>query len=153
MYPTRFSNYLKKRVLEMAGAKIGSNPFIHMNVFISNPSKISLGDNIVLSKGVILISEGYIEIGNNVMIGYDSKLLSSDHIILPGKSTRFTGHEKSKIVIGEDSWIASNAVISKGVTLREMTVVGSYAFVNNSFNRSGLLIGQPARMVKYYEKN
>ena len=124
-----------------------------MNVFISNPSKIIFGDNIVLSKGVVIISEGEIEIENNVMIGYDSKLLSSDHIILPGKSTRFTGHKKSKIHVQENCWIASNVIVTKGVILKKSTVVGSFSLVNKSFYKSGLLIGQPARLIKSYEKN
>lgn len=50
--------------------------------------------------------------------------------------------------IGNDVWIGTNAVISRGVKIGHGAVIGAGAFVNKDVPDYAIVVGQPARVVK-----
>jgi acetyltransferase-like isoleucine patch superfamily enzyme len=53
------------------------------------------------------------------------------------------------IVIGNDVWIATNAVIMKGITIGDGAVVGAGAIVNKDVPSYAIVAGVPARIIRY----
>lgn len=149
-YPLSFFCTIKSALLRSLGCKIGNNLFIHENVFISNPNKLIIKDDCVISRGVILIATGEIEIGNRVMIGYDSKILSSSHIVPEDKylPIRFAGHTLKKVIIEDDAWIASNVIITQGVTIGKGSIIAAGAVVLNDIPPYTVHGGIPAKFIK-----
>ena len=70
-----------------------------------------------------------IEIGSNVRIGPGVKIISANHDL-----SDFSKHLPAKpIVIGDNCWIAADAIILSGVELGDYVVVAAGAVVTKSF--------------------
>ncbi len=71
-------------------------------------------------------------IGDNVMIAPNVVIRASNHGINRENPMRFQSHTYSEILIEDDVWIGSNAVITSGVVLAKGIVVGAGAVVIKS---------------------
>ena len=62
-----------------------------------------------------------------------------------------SGHPKSKgnVIIGHDVWLGQNCVIMLGVNIGHGAVVGARAVVTKDVPPYGIVVGNPARLVKY----
>ena len=137
----------------------------------NNTTVISVGSNATMSlngtrigRGVILSvgSSAYLSIGSNSYITDGSRIASQDSIIV-GKNCAISwgvtildddGHGvgsppySAPILIEDNVWIGCNAIILKGVTIGEGSVVASGSVVNKSCSPHSLLAGVPARVVR-----
>ena len=61
------------------------------------------------------------------------------------------GHPKSKgnVVIGNDVWIATEAIIMSGVTIGDGAVIGARAVVTKDVPAYAVVAGNPSRIVKF----
>lgn len=61
------------------------------------------------------------------------------------------GHPKSKgnVVIGNDVWIATEALIMSGVTIGDGAVIGARAVVTRDVPAYAIVVGNPSRIVRY----
>ena len=68
---------------------------------------------------------------------------------LPGKACP-EGHPKTKgdVTIGNDAYIATEAVIMSGVTIGDGAVIGARALVSRDIPPYAVAVGNPARVVK-----
>jgi acetyltransferase-like isoleucine patch superfamily enzyme len=151
--PSKFNNKIKGRFLKIMGATIGKNPVIYQGVWIDNPRKIILGDNVDLSKDVTITTSGEVIIGDNVLIGYGSKILSANHIIPKEKSLpiRLSGHELKQVIIEDDVWICSNVVVIPGVKIGKGSVIAAGAVVTKDVPPYCIYGGVPAKLIKKRE--
>lgn len=53
-----------------------------------------------------------------------------------------------KIIIGDDCWIAANAVITSGVVIGSHSIVGAGAVVTSDIEPYSIIGGVPARLIK-----
>lgn len=51
--------------------------------------------------------------------------------------------------IGADVWIAASSVIKQGVTIGQGAVVGANSFVNKDIPPYAIVVGSPAKIIKY----
>ena len=56
---------------------------------------------------------------------------------------------KKKISIGNDVWIGCNSVILRGVNIADGVVVGANTLVNRDVPPYAIVVGNPAKIVKY----
>jgi acetyltransferase-like isoleucine patch superfamily enzyme len=71
---------------------------------------------------------------------------------IPGISTgKVPGHPHSKggVTIGNDVWIGRKACILNGVTIGDGAIVGSHAVVAKDVPSYAVVVGNPAKVVKY----
>jgi acetyltransferase-like isoleucine patch superfamily enzyme len=61
------------------------------------------------------------------------------------------GHPSTKgdVLIGSDVWIAADALIMSGVTIGDGAVIGARAVVSKDVPPYAIVVGNPARIVKY----
>lgn len=61
------------------------------------------------------------------------------------------GHPKSRgdVTIGNDVWLGTDSVIMSGVTIGDGSVVGARAVVTHDVPAYGIVVGNPARLVRY----
>lgn len=61
------------------------------------------------------------------------------------------GHPRSKgdVVIGNDVWVATEAMIMSGVTIGDGAVIGARALVTRDVPPYGIVAGNPARLVRH----
>lgn len=84
----------------------------------------------------------HIEIGDDCGIGDNVTIADSDHHSIDGNNPT------APIVIGNHVWIASNAMICKGVTIGDGAVVAAGAVVRNDVPPHCLAGGVPAKVLK-----
>jgi acetyltransferase-like isoleucine patch superfamily enzyme len=129
---------------------IGVNRFVawpvHWTSKISAPSKIDRGTRCPgLSMGCHIDGRNGIKFGKNVWVGPGVSIISMNHD--PNDFHRYI--ECGPIVIGDNCWLATNAVILPAVVLGSHTIVAAGAVVTKSFKEGNqVLAGVPAQVVK-----
>ena len=93
-------------------------------------------------------TDAKIIVGKNTWIANGVAIITANHDL----EDLDTHSEAKDVVIGEECWIGSNAVILPGVTLGKHTVVGAGAVVTKSFPDGWCVIGGvPAKKIKDIE--
>lgn len=71
--------------------------------------------------------------------------------VLWESSKHITGHPKTKgdVIIGNDVWIGTEALILSGVTIGDGAVVGARSVVAKDVPPYAIVVGNPAKIVKY----
>ena len=114
----------------------------------ANDGDLVIGDNVSVNHNVqVNAANGRIVIGNNVLIAANVVLRAADHRFAAARLIREQGHESGTILVEDDVWIGSNAVVTKDVTLARGTVVGAGAVVTRSTEAYSVVGGVPARLI------
>lgn len=106
---------------------------------------IVFGKNVFVNAGCRFQDQGGITIGDGVLIGHNVVLATATHDLAPSKSRKL--HYKP-IVIRDNAWIGSNAVILQGVTVGEWSVVAAGAVVVRDVEPYTVVGGVPAKFIR-----
>ena len=110
--------------------------------------RIRIVDYCLLCPGVRISSASQISIGDNCMVAGGAYLTDSDwHDVY----NRIAFGKTDPIDIANNVWIGDRAVICKGVSIGENSVVGAGAVVVNSIPANCIAAGNPARAVKHLD--
>lgn len=134
----------RRFLLRLFGAKIGKNVLIRPSTTITYPWKVSIGDFSWIGDDVVLYSLGEIEIGKNVVISQKSYLCSASHDYTKSDFPIFS----KKIIINDQSWLATDVYIAPGVTVGEATVIGARSSVFKNLPARKICVGSPAEILK-----
>jgi len=107
--------------------------------------RIRVGDYCLICSGVRIGSADEIIIGDNCMIASNVYITDSDwhdvyNRISPGKI--------APVHIQNNVWIGDSAIVCKGVTVGENSIVGAGAVVVDSIPANCIAAGNPAKVVK-----
>jgi acetyltransferase-like isoleucine patch superfamily enzyme len=114
------------------GAKVGKNCFIQIRKLGTEPYLVTIGDNVSIAHGVDLMTHD----GASVIFRDE----------LP--SLRYFG----RIVIEDNCFIGSDAIITAGVTIGKNSIIGPRAIVINDVKPGSIMMGNPAFRVSTAEK-
>lgn len=119
---------------------------VHWTTTVKCPDKIERGTRLPgLSAGCHIDGRNGIVFGANVWVGPRVTLVSMNHD--PCDYTKYLS--EGPIIIGDNSWLATNCVILPGVVLGAHTIVAAGAVVNKSFpGGNQILGGVPAKLLK-----
>lgn len=108
--------------------------------------KVEVGENTWIGPYTALDGGKYgIKIGKNCSISSGVNIIGHDSVkwaLSGGKMP----YEYAKIEIGNNCFIGTNAVITKGVTIGNHCLVGANAVVTRSFPDYSIVLGVPARL-------
>jgi len=108
--------------------------------------RIVMGDHCLVCPGVRIDSASEILIGDNCMLAAGSYLTDADwHDIYD--RTRVVG-ATAPIRLHNNVWIGDGAIICKGVTVGENSIIGAGAVVTHDIPANMIAAGNPARVVK-----
>lgn len=132
--------------------RAGKNISIEYPICIRGKNHIELGNDVGIGNYVHIWGSGGVKIGNNVLI--------AAHVTISTLSHDYTHENMNKapivakpINIKDGVWIASNTVILPGVTLGEGSVVGAGAVVTKDVPPYAIVVGSPAKILKYRNVN
>lgn len=137
-------------VLEANGAKIGDNCDIETGLIFHNCKtfeNLVIGNNCHIGKNCFFDLRESIKIGNNVTIS----MLTSFITHLDVGSSLLKKEFPSKhmpITIGNDVYIGAGATILMGVNIEACAFITAGAVVNNIVEKSAMVGGVPAKVIR-----
>ena len=114
-----------------------------------------IGENFFANFNLTVMDDARIYIGNNVCFGPNVSLMATSHPLIAqermglddeGKTTMAEYAEE--IHIGNNVWIACNAVVIGGVTIGDDVVIGAGSVVTKDIPSGYLAYGNPCRPVR-----
>ncbi len=147
----------KRRMLK----KCGKNVYFGKHVTVNGWENVCVGNNCVLGPNLnILTTRAKVKIGNNVVFGPNVSIITGNHRIdVIGKFISEISDDDKRpeddmdIVFEGDNWIGTNAIILKGATIREGTVIAAGAVVTGDTEPYSIYGGVPAKKIKTRFKN
>ena len=131
---------------------------------IGEEGRCTIGDFTLLN-GALIMAEEKIDIGSHCLISWNVGIADSDfHPLEPARriidaqalAPYFKGRpprpklKTAPVKIGTNVWIGMNAVILKGVTIGDNSVVAAGAVVTKSIAPNTIVAGNPAVVVKTF---
>ncbi len=111
-------------------------------VSIGSKSRVGIGNTVI----------GPVSIGNNVNMAQNIVVSGLNHgyqdVTLPPREQKCSVAE---ITIADDCWIGANVVITAGVSIGKHCVIAGGSVVTKSIPAYSVAVGNPARVVKYYD--
>ena len=132
--------------------KHGKNVRIAGSCGIGGAEYIYIGDNSYINGHSTLIAspEAPITIGSNCLISYNVHIRTTMHNYLDaGTPINQQGETAKPINIGNDVWIGYGVMIKPGVKIGDGAVVGMGAVVTKDIPPYAVVVGVPARVIKY----
>ena len=122
---------------------VGENVRIETPFYTDFGKNITVGSNVFINAGCKFQDQGGIVIGDGAFIGHNVVLATLDHDMNPEK--RHLLHP-SPIRIGNRVWIGANAVVTKGVTIGDNSIIAAGAVVTHDIPANVVAAGIPARV-------
>lgn len=112
-------------------------------------ARLFIGNNVGISGGGICVAQ-QVKIGNNVMMGANSFVTDTDFHPTDPKDRRFRKDNvvSKEVVIGDNVFIGMNALILKGVSVGENSVIGAGSIVTTDIPPNCIASGIPARVIR-----
>ena len=135
-----------KLMYELFNHQIGEKSTIRNPVTVVEPNKVKMGKNSIIMNNALLMASGGIEIGDCTMVAAHAKLISNDHDLYDRSILTMV-----PIKIGNHVWVGAGATILKGVTVGDHAIIGGGSVVNKDVPPYAVVVGNPAKVVKYLE--
>lgn len=135
--------------------KCGKNVYVGRNCTITY-SNVSIGDNVSIGSNCIFLSSvAKIIMGNHIMFGPAVTMITGNHRIdilgkymIHVKENEKLPENDQDIVIEDDVWIGANAVILKGVRIKEGSIIAAGSVVVKDVEPYAIYGGVPAKKIK-----
>lgn len=125
----------------------GRNLRFHPRNSVFEYRNISIGERVFINRGAYFSApNGRITIGNDVLVGADVFIAAGHHKYKDiGKTISQQGYlsEEQHIVIGDDVWIASKAIILGNVKINDGAIIGAGSMVLRDIPPYCLCVGNP----------
>jgi len=113
------------------------------DVILFENAKMELGSGFFNSNVKIRCKKS-IKIGENVAISHDVTIMDSD-----AHNISYDGYQMTKpIIIGDNVWIGSRAMIMKGVSIGDGAIIAAGSVVTKDVPDNSLVAGVPAQVIK-----
>jgi len=113
----------------------------------SKNAKISIGDHCGMS-GVVIGAKESITIGNHAVIGANVLISDFDwHAIDPEARNRGESSKSKPVIINDNVFIGTCAIILKGVTIGKNSVIGANSVVTTNIPANVIAAGNPCKIV------
>lgn len=134
----------------------GQSAFVFGNRLVEKPVVV-IGDHSYIGHACSFTTSQSIIVGKHCL--FASMVQIADYDGHPLDAERRRAGEPSPpesvrpVVIGNDVWIGTGAVILKGVTVGDRSVIAARAVVTRDVPPDAVVAGNPARVVKYLSEN
>ncbi|WP_331725998.1 DapH/DapD/GlmU-related protein [Streptomyces sp. NBC_01012] len=128
------------------GGPLPPSVTIYPPFFTEHGLNTTFGENVFVNQGCTFMDKGGIRIGNGVMIAPKASLITGGHPLPLGERREYLSY--APIVIEDDVWIGTAAVITQGVTIGAGAVVAAGAVVTRDVPAGTVAAGVPARVIK-----
>lgn len=112
-------------------------------------AEIKIGNKTSIAEAQIVSLEPYnIEIGEDCMLSYNIEIRNTDSHKIYDKNTNERINKGNSVKIGNHVWLGMRAVILKGVTIEDNSIVAAGSIVTKDVKANTIVSGNPAKQVK-----
>ena len=129
----------------LIGARDANIQFTSWNIG-ENDGIINIGKYCLITPGVRIMAAEKIEIGDACMIAHGAYISDADWHGIYDRAQP-VGNTKP-IILKDNVWIGDSAIICKGVTIGENSIIGAGAVVTKNVPENCIYAGNPAKLVK-----
>jgi acetyltransferase-like isoleucine patch superfamily enzyme len=124
--------------------RMGHRCYVAAHAYVTG--MIEAGDNCTIN--VFAVVRGTVTMGDGVRVGAHASLLGFNHSMSSEKPVFQQPTTSKGIVIGDDVWIGSQAVVLDGVTIGDHAVVAAGAIVTKDVPAWAIVGGNPASLIR-----
>lgn len=140
------SSECKALINELFNNTLGEGTVINPPIYTILADKVKIGKNVVIMNGFQCMSAGGLTIEDDTMISLNCTIATNNHDF----------YERHIITckpvhIKKNVWIGVNVTILPGVTIGNNAVVGAGAVVTKDVPENAVVVGNPARVIKYLD--
>lgn len=142
-----FRNFVYSRHLNARGIVVDS--FVRIQPLHSCQEKSLFGRDLHVGWGVVVDLSGGVRIGDRVTISEGARIYTHDHPVHGGdQNWRKNAVTFSSLEIGDDVWIASNAIVLSSVRkIGTGAIVAAGSVVSSDVGDLEIVAGVPARKI------
>ena len=137
-------HFIRRGLLRLFGAKIGSGAHPYPAARIYAPWNLTMGEHSCLSDYVDCYCVDRVELGPHALVSQYSYLCTATHDYNNPDFPTMT----APISIGARAWVAADVFIGPGIHIGEGAVVGARSNVINDVGDWEVVAGDPARFIK-----
>lgn len=125
------------------GLYIRSKSHNRVEISVASEAQLNIGEAVFINQGARIVATTSVTIGDRVLIGDEAIIIDNDFHGVFGCEPK-----QAPICIGNNVWIASRAIILRGVTIGDNCVIAANAVVAADVPANCLVAGNPARIIK-----
>ncbi|MDP4268280.1 MAG: DapH/DapD/GlmU-related protein [Bacteroidota bacterium] len=145
------------RIFKSLFKKCGKNVYFSPTKSLFSYENISIGDNVYIGPGAVFLSSvSYIKIGDKTFFGPNTTIVTGNHsnYIIGKLMADYQLKDKlptddAPVIISNDVWIGTGAIILKGVTIDRGAIIAAGAVVTKDVPPYAIVSGVPARLIKF----
>jgi acetyltransferase-like isoleucine patch superfamily enzyme len=130
--------------------RMGARTDIEHNVFlkcVDDDASVTLGDFVFIGAGSEIDIAHRVTIGAHTLLAPGVFITDHTHNAARGILLQDQGIRSAPVVIGDDVWLGTKAVVLSGVTIGDGAIVGAGAVVTKDVPAHAIVAGVPARVI------
>ncbi|WAT19333.1 acyltransferase [Aurantiacibacter sp. MUD11] len=142
--------YNYTHVVPMRELALGSEPAISPDASFSNHQRIKIGDRARIGSRCHLWAgprDGKISIGHDVLMGPEVMITAATYDYRSGCPISDQPMREADVVIGNDVWLATRAIILPGTIIGDGCIVAAGAVVKGHVPSGSIVAGVPAQII------
>jgi len=130
------------------GVRVGTDSGVYYTTFfeLGPEGEVEIGDFCSIV-GAIINTNGRVVIGDYAFIAHDVVIADQDAPAPPGSRDHDRAGASAEIVVGENAWIGTRAVLLRGASIGAGAIVGAGTVVDFDVPPLSVVAGNPAAIV------
>ena len=112
---------------------------------------VTIGSNTVIGRHSMITAKNSIRIGSNVLMGAYVQVIDHNHGMARSPIIREQQALIGEVAIEDDVWIGAGAKILMNVHVGQGAIIGTNAVVTTDVPSFAVVVGVPARVIRYRE--
>lgn len=108
---------------------------------------VHFGNGVYANFNLTIVDDGNVYIGDKVMFGPNVTISTANHPIESSLRERALQYNKD-VIIGDNVWIGSNAVIVPGIHIGKNSVIGAGSIVTKDIPENVVAVGNPCQVLR-----
>lgn len=117
---------------------------------LDSQTNLAVGRNTGFNKTRVVIAgdDNFITIGDDCIIAEDVEIWASDTHSIIDSTSKIVLNKNQPIIIGNHVWLATRSFITKGIHIRDNSIVGAGTIVTKDINSNTLVAGIPSKVLR-----
>ena len=116
-------------------------------------TRLSIGDRTIIQPYAHIGAAHQVTLGKHVMIASNVFITDHDHDLSNpmNPATVNSDLDTAPVHIGDYTWLGEKAMVLKGVSIGERSVIGAGALVTRDIPPMSIAVGSPARVIRIFD--